>query len=105
MGFMRSIRYDATTEHGIQYLSGLYRVNAGYSQVVNDLDGMVEVRSSILAGGGGVSSYTIGSRSLTRQALSASELLKKWDDLQNKKLQYEQGRSARKAVAVVLRDW
>ena len=105
MGFARVIRYDATTEHGIQYLSGLYGSNYDYQQVINDLDGMVEVRKSILSGNGGVSSYAIGSRSLSRQALSASDLLKLWDSLWNKKQQLEQGRSSRKAVAVVSRDW
>ena len=101
----KCIQYDAETENGIPYLSGLYINNFEYKTVVNDLDGMVEVRKSIVSGGGGVTSYTIGSRSLSRQALSASELLKLWDDLMAKKKQLEQGRSARKSVGVVFRDW
>jgi len=101
----KCIHYDAETENGIPYLLGLYMNNFDYKTVVNDLDGMVEVRKSIVSGGGGVTSYTIGSRSLSRQALSASELLKLWDDLMDKKKQLEQGRSVRKSVGVVFRDW
>lgn len=101
----KCIHYDAETEHGIPYLLGLYMNNFDYKTVVNDLDGMVEARKSIISGSGEVTSYTIGSRSLSRQTLSASDLLKLWDDLMDKKKRMEQGRSARKSVGVVFRDW
>lgn len=105
MRYKRGIRYDAVTTNGVQYLSGLYAVNYEYERVINDLDSMAVIRTSILSGSGSVSSYTIGSRSLSRQGLSASELLKLWDDLWNKKMMLERGGTARKAVGVVYRDW
>ena len=96
---------DSKTENGIPYNSTLYIRNFEYETVVNDLDGLVLTRRSIMTGSGSVSSYTIGSRSLSRQTLSASEILKLWDKLWAKKEQLEQGRTPRKAVGVVLRDW
>lgn len=99
------IKYDGKTEHGIQYIKSLYSANYEYEMVIDDLDGMVEVRKSILSGGGAVTQYTIGSRSLSRKSLSASDLLKLWDDLWAKKLRLEQGRAPRKAVGIVPRDW
>ena len=102
---MVTIRYDGETEHGIPYITGLYVNNFQYKITVNDLDGLVTARQQIMTGGGSVTQYTIGSRSLSRNALSASDILKLWDTLWTKKEQIEKGRSARKAVGVVLRDW
>lgn len=96
---------DSKTENGVPYNSGLYAKNFEYETIVNDLDGLVVTRHTIMTGGGSVSSYTIGSRSLSRQTLSASDILKLWDKLWAKKEQIEQGRTPRKAVGVVLRDW
>lgn len=99
------VNYDAKTDNGVPYVSALYLKNFEYETVVNDLDGLVVARKSIMSGAGSVTSYTIGSRSLSRQTLSASEILKLWDNLWAKKKQLEEGRSARKAVGIVLRDW
>ena len=98
------ITYDKKTENGVPYSSVLYLRNFEYETVVNDLDGLVVTRHAIMKGEGSVTSYTIGSRSLSRQTLSASEVLKLWDKLWAKKKQLE-GYSSRKAVGVVLRDW
>ena len=102
---MVGVTCDTKTENGVPYVSSLYVSNFEYETVVNDLDGLVVARKAIMSGGGSVTSYTIGSRSLSRQALSASEILKLWDQLWAKKKRLEEGRSARKAVGVVLRDW
>lgn len=99
------VTYDAKTENGIPYVSRLYINDFEYTTIVNDLDALVLTRHSIMTGSGSVSSYTIGSRSLSRQTMSASEILKMWDDLWAKKKRLEEGRSARKAIGVVLRDW
>lgn len=96
---------DAKTENGIPYVSALYIKNFEYETVVTDLDGLVVARKSIMGGGGSVTSYTIGSRSLSKQTLSASEILKLWDTLWARKKRLEERRSARKAVGVVIRDW
>ena len=97
---------DGKTENGIPYVTRIYLRNFEYETVINDLDGLIQVRRQIMSGGGSVSSYTIGSRSLSKQALSASEVLDLWDRLWAKKERLEEGRSAtRKAVGVVLRDW
>ena len=97
---------DGRTDNGIPYVTHLFLSNYEYETVINDLDGLVLVRKQIMSGGGSVSSYTIGSRSLSKQALSASEVLDLWDKLWAKKERLEEGRSAtRKAVGVVLRDW
>jgi len=99
--------YDAQTEHGIPYLTTLYKRSFEYKTVVDDLDGLYVARQGVIAGGGSVTSYTIGSRSLSKQTLSASEILKLWDKLMIEKRRLELGKSsnARKAVGVVLRDW
>jgi len=96
---------DAKTENGIPYNSALYLNNFEYEVIVDDLDGLIIARRTIMKGEGSVSSYTIGSRSLSRQTLSASDILKLWDKLWARKEQLEQGRTPRKSVGVVLRDW
>lgn len=98
------VTYDTKTENGVPYSSTLYLRNFEYQTVVDDLDGLVVTKHAIMKGEGSVTSYTIGSRSLSRQTLSASEVLKLWDKLWAKKKQLE-GYSSRKAVGVVLRDW
>lgn len=98
------MRYDAKTEHGIPYLSRLYAVNFKYTTVVDDLDSLIETRKQIMAGGT-VSSYTIGSRTVSRNQLSATDVMKQWDKLIALKLRLENGTAPRKAVGVVHRDW
>lgn len=97
--------YDAKTENGIPYISALYARNFDYEMVITDLDGLAPARKKLLKGGGTVTQYSIGSRSLTRESLSAAELLALWNNLMAKKKQLETGSAPRKAVGVVLRDW
>lgn len=99
------IQYDAKTEHGIPYLSALYSANFEYETTVDDLDGLVTTRKSIMSGSGSVTQYSLGSRSVTRQNLSASDVLQLWEKLMAKKKQLEAGGRPRKAVGVVIRDW
>lgn len=99
------IQYDARTENGIPYLSALYSANFEYETVVNDLDGLVTTRKSVISGNGAITSYSLGSRSVTRQALSAADVLQMWDKLIARKKELEGGRRPRKAIGVVLRDW
>ena len=99
------IQYDSRTEHGIPYLSALYSANFEYETVVDDLDGLVTTKKSVMSGNGEVTSYSLGSRSVTRQTLSATEVLQMWDKLMAKKKQLEGGQKPRKAVGVVIRDW
>ncbi len=99
------VQYDAKTEHGIPYISALYSSNFEYETTVDDLDGLVTTRKSIMSGNGTVTSYSLGSRSVTRQAMSATEVLQMWDRLMAKKKELETGRKPRKALGVVPRDW
>jgi hypothetical protein len=98
------VAYDGKTENGIPYIVKLYRENYQYTVTVDDLDTLAPERKSALSGGS-VTSYTIGNRSISREALSASETLKMWDRLMALKLRLEKGMSPRKAVGVVIRDW
>ena len=98
------MNYDATTENGIKYISRLYSTSYKYQMVVDDLDALVVTKRDVLSGGG-VSGYTIGSRSVTKNVLSAADVLKQWNKLMAAKNQLEQGIAPRKAVAVVPRDW
>lgn len=100
-----NVQYDAKTENGIPYISVLYSSNFDYETTVNDLDGLVVTRRSIMGGNGAVTSYSLGSRSVTRQSLSATEIMKMWNDLMAKKKQLEAGVRPRKAIGVVPRDW
>lgn len=99
------IQYDAKTEHGIPYISALYSASFDYETVINDLDGLVTTRKSVMEGNGAVTSYSLGSRSVTRQAMSAKDVLDMWDRLMAKKKELEAGRKPRRAVGVVIRDW
>ena len=99
------IQYDAKTEHGIPYISALYSSSFEYETVVDDLDGLVTTRRSVMSGNGAVTSYSLGSRSVTRQALSVEDVLKMWDKLMAKKKELECGKKPRKAIGVVPRDW
>lgn len=96
--------YDGKTENGIPYVVRLYEANYKYTATVDDLDTLAPARKQTLSGGA-VTSYTIGSRSITRNQLSASEVLKLWDKLMAQKLRLESGAAPRKAVGVVHRDW
>jgi len=97
-------KYDSKTDNGIPYIARLYSSNYKYETVVNDLDELYPTKKSILSGGT-VGTYTIGNRSITRNQLSASDVLKRWDSLMATKLRLENGNSARKAVGIVHRDW
>lgn len=96
--------YDAKTENGIPYISTLYALNYRYETVVNDLDALYPTKQAAL-GAGNVTEYSIGDRSLKRNGLSASEILKQWDKLMALKARLERGDAPRKAVGIVHRDW
>lgn len=96
--------YDAKTEHGIPYISRLYAINFRYTTVVDDLDALSETRKQIMSGGT-VSSYTIGNRTVSRNQLSATDVMKQWDKLMALKIRLENGAAPRKAVGIVHRDW
>ena len=98
------MNYDATTENGIKYISRLYSTSYKYQMVIDDLDALVVTKREVLSGGG-VSGYTIGSRSVTKNVLSAADVIKQWNKLMAAKNQLEKGIAQRKAVAVVPRDW
>lgn len=97
--------YDGKTEHGIPYIVSLYNASFEYETTVDDLDGLVTTRKSIMSGNGTVTSYSLGSRSVTRQAMTATEVLQMWEKLMAKKKELEMGRKPRRAVGVVPRDW
>lgn len=99
-----AICYDAETENGIPFIRGLYINRFEYKDVVDQLDGLYLARQSVLTEGN-VRSYSIGSRSITRAVLSAKDVLALWDKLMAEKLRLEQGRSKRRVVGVVPRDW
>ncbi len=96
--------YDAKTENGIEYISALYAGNFRYRACVDGLDKLTIQRDAVL-GGEAVAGYTIGNRSITRNALSATDVLKQWDKLLAQKLRLENGNAPRKTVGVVHRDW
>ena len=100
-----TISYDATTENGIEYVSRIYARNFEYKRIVNDLDGLVVTLSEFSQGSGSVSSYSLGTRSVSRQTMSFEEAKKWWDELMQKKDRSESGRKPRKAVGAVPRDW
>lgn len=97
---------NAETEHGIPYNQQLFDRKFEYKTVVTDLDGLVEVRKELSSGSGNVTHYKIGSREITRGAMSASQILKWWDDLWKKKEQLEglNGGRARKTYGIIPRD-
>ena len=99
-----AICYDAETENGIPFIRGLYINRFEYKDVVDQLDGLYLARQSVLVEGN-VRSYSIGSRSVTRAVLSAKDVLTLWDKLMAEKLRLEQGRSKRRVLGVVPRDW
>ena len=99
-----AISYDSETENGIPFIRGLYINRFEYKDVVNQLDDLYPARQSVLTQGN-VRSYSIGSRSVTRAVLSAKDVLALWDRLMAEKLRLEQGRSKRRVVGVVPRDW
>ena len=99
-----AISYDAETENGFPFMRGLYINNFSYKDVVNQLDALYVARNDVLTEGK-VRSYSIGSRSVTKATLSAKEVLALWDKLMAEKLRLEQGRSKRRVLGVVPRDW
>lgn len=98
------MRYDGKTENGIPYIKRLYAQNFQYTACVDGLDALYKQRQAILSGGA-VSSYTIGDRTISRNQLSGSEVMKQWDKLYALKLRLEKGNAPRKAVGIVHRDW
>ena len=99
-----AICYDAETKNGIPFIRGLYINRFEYKDVVNQLDDLYPARQSVITEGN-VRSYSIGSRSVTRAVLSAKDVLALWDKLMAEKLRMEQGRSKRRTLGVVPRDW
>ena len=99
-----AICYDAETENGIPFIRGLYINRFEYKDVVNQLDDLYPARQSVITEGN-VRSYSSGSRSVTRAVLSAKDVLALWDKLMAEKLRLEQGRSKRRTLGVVPRDW
>ena len=97
--------YDAQTENGIGYYSRLFNLNFEYKMIVNNLDGLVLVIQDFSSGSGTVSSYSLGSRSVSRQVTSLTEAREWWDDLMRQKKLLEQNKKPRKAVGAVPRDW
>ena len=99
-----SINYDGKTENGIPYLTKLYIKNFNYQSVVDDLDALYPTKKAAL-GGGSYRTYTLGDRSITRNAMDPDEIMALWDKLMAEKLQMEGAKTQRKAVGVVFRDW
>lgn len=100
-----AITYDASTEHGIGYISRLYSQNFEYKMIVNNLDGLSVVIQEFASGEGMVTTYSLGARSVSRQVSSLSEARAWWDDLMRRKKLLEQGRRPRKAIGAVPMDW
>lgn len=100
-----AITYDTSTEHGIGYISRLYSQNFEYKMIVNNLDGLSVVIQEFASGKGTVTSYSLGTRSVSRQVSSLSEARVWWDDLMRRKKLLEQGRRPRKAIGAVPMDW
>ncbi len=98
------VNYDGKTENGIPYVTRLYTTSYKYQVVVDDLDALAPQKKDVM-GGGSVSAYTIGNRSITKNQLSANDVIKRWDKLMAEKQRIENGTAPRKAVAVVHRDW
>ena len=99
------ISYDAHTGNGIGYVSRLYDKNFEYKMIVENLDGLVLVMQEFSSGSGSVSSYTLGTRQVSRQVTSLSQAREWWDDLMRRKNTLEQGKKPRKAVGAVPMDW
>jgi len=99
-----AISYDAETENGIPYIRALYINNFSYKDVIDQLDGLYPSRQAVLTEGN-VRSYSIGSRSVSRAVLSAKDLMALWDRLMAEKARLEQGRSKRRVLGVIPRDW
>ena len=96
--------YDGKTENGIPYMTALYTKSFTYQTCIESLDKLKNQRDAVLSGNG-VQTYTIGNRSITRNNLSAGDILKQWDKLMAQKLRLETNSKPRKAVGVVHRDW
>lgn len=102
---MTRISYDAKTENGIDYVARLYVNNFEYKNIVDNLDGLVTVISEFSQGKGTVTSYSLGTRSVSRQVTSLSEAREWWDELIRRKERFEYNKKPRKAVGAVPMDW
>ena len=104
---MIRVSMNATSLHGIRFNQGLYDRNFEYKIVVDDLDGLIEIRKTISHGSGLVTHYKIGSREITKGAMSASQVEKRWDSLMAKKRELEgyNGGRSHKTYGIVSRDW
>lgn len=98
------VHYDAETKNGIPYITALYDGNFRYKSVVTDLDNMWGAKQTATSGGQ-YKSYTIGDRSVTRSAMTPDRVLSLWDKLMAEKERLEQGRSKRRTLGVIPRDW
>ena len=98
------IHYDAETENGIPYIAALYEHNFRYKTVVIDLNNLFPAKTGALSSGQ-YKSYTIGDRSVTRSTMTADRVLALWDKLMAEKDRLEQGRTKRRTLGVVPRDW
>lgn len=100
-----NINYDATTEHGIRYVSRIYNADMRYQDIVIDLDSMSESHSALMSGDGMTTGYTVPGRSRTIGQVSPDQFMKRWDSLLREKRMIESRWKPRKAVSVVMRDW
>ena len=103
---MIRVSMNAKSQHGIPFNQGLYDRNFEYQIVIDDLDGLVETRKTIMSGSGSVTHYKIGSREITKGAMSASQVLKQWDALMAKKRELEgyNGGRSHKTYGIIPRD-
>lgn len=102
---MATISYDGETENGISYVKRLYINNFEYKNIVNNLDGLVNVIAEFSQGEGNVTTYSLGTRSVTRQVATLAEAREWWDELIRRKERLENNKKPRKAVSMVPTDW
>lgn len=111
MHYKTAYQPDTTTANGITYSAALYAqvfTSRGfrYKTVVDALD---KLYPEYVKGMGVTTGYAIssggGSRSVTKNAPSAKDLMARFDALLAEKEMLERGGSARRAVAAVPRDW
>ncbi len=102
------IVYDAETKNGIPYLKSIYEAKTArgfrYRDVVNDLDSLEGAKSAAMASGQ-YKSYTVGDRSVTRSTMTADRVFSLWEKLMAEKERLEQGRTKRRTLGVIPRDW
>ena len=98
------VKYTAITENGVEYVKTLYENNIKYKIIVDDMDALYPAYKATLSGQGNVSSYTVSTRSLSRNNMSAGAVLSEFKTLRSQKLSIETGGRARKAYGVIPRD-